>query len=407
MSQRIFEGLKVLDFANNVAGPGAGALLSDYGAEVIKIERPIFGDDTRTWRSGQFDSISWYTWLNRGKKSVTISLTDPDGLAVIKKMAADADVVLQAFRPGVMQRFGLDYESVAKVNSSVVYCSISAYGQTGPKATNPGYDQIAQAYTGLMDMTGQPDGPPTRVSISILDHSTGINAFGSTCAALYHREKTGEGQHIDVSLVGTAFSMIDMFEEIAEATALGISVNAKRVGRFTVSPGAGTYQGRGNQYCEIAANNEKLWLLLCQAMERPDLITDLRSDSELSRMKNAPLLHSIIEDWVASFDDINLAVEKLDKFCVPCAKVNSVGDIVSDEHLLARGAITDIPAPTSMQARGVETIRARGPWHVLSKTPLQMGKAPDLGEHNVEVLTRYGLSAEEIGILQEKWNKSK
>ncbi|MER9165676.1 CaiB/BaiF CoA-transferase family protein [Mesorhizobium sp. M0715] len=407
MSQRIFEGLKVLDFTNNVAGPGSSALLADYGADVIKIERPIFGDDTRSWGSSVIESFSWYTWLNRGKKSVTISLTDPEGLAIIEKMVADADVVLQAFRPGVMRRFALDYESVAKVNPSVVYCSISAYGQTGPKATNAGYDQIAQAYTGLMDMTGQPDGPPTRVSISMLDHSTGINAFGSICAALYHREKTGEGQHIDVSLVGTAFSMIDMFEEVAEATTLGISINRTRVGRFTVSPGAGTYRGKGNQYCEIAANNEKLWRLLCQAMGRPDLITDPRSDSESSRMKNASLLHGIIEDWVASFDDINVAVEKLDKFGVPCAKVNSIGDTVADEHLLARGAITDVPAPTSMQARGVKTIRARGPWHILSKTPLQMRKAPDRGEHNIEVLAQYGLSVDEIGKLQEKWNKSK
>lgn len=407
MSRRIFEGLKVLDFTNNVAGPGASALLADYGAEVIKIERPVSGDDTRGWASNVLENYSWYPWLNRGKKSVTISLTDPDGLAIVKKMVTDADVVLQAFRPGVMRRFGLDYESVATVNPNVVYCSISAYGQTGPKALKPGYDQIAQAYTGLTDMTGEPDGPPTRVRISILDHSTGINAFGSICAALYHRERTREGQHIDVSLVGTAFSMNDVFEEVAEATALGISINATRVGRFSSYPGTGTYRGKGNQYCEIAVNNEKLWGLLCQAMDREDLITDPRSESLLSRLKNAPFLNTIIEDWVASFEDINVALEKLDKFGVPNSKVKAVADLVTDEHLLARGAITDIPAPTSMQARGVATIRARGPWHVLSKTPLQMRKAPDLGEHNVEVLMQYGLNAEEIGRLQEKWNTSK
>lgn len=406
MSQRIFEGLNVLDFTNNVAGPGASALLADYGAEVIKIERPVSGDDTRGWISNVIENYTWYPWLNRGKKSVTISLTDPEGLAVIKKMAADADVILQAFRPGVMQRFGLGYESVVKVNPSVVYCSISAYGQTGPNATKPGYDQIAQAYTGLMDMMGEPDGPPARDGVSVIDHSTGINAFGSICAALYHREKTAEGQHIDISLVGSAFSMNDVFEEVAEGASLGISVNATRAGRFSSYPGSGTFKGKGNQYCEIAANNDKLWGLLCQAMERPDLIADPRSDSVFSRMNNAPLLNNIVEDWVASFDDINVVLEKLDKFGIPSTKVKSVGELVTDEHLLARGAITDIPAPTSMQARGVKTIRARGPWHVLSKTPLQMRKPPDLGEHNVEVLTRYGLSAEEIGKLQEKWNKS-
>ncbi|MCZ4093100.1 CoA transferase [Ensifer psoraleae] len=317
--------------------------------------------------------------MAQSRKKVRNYFTDrPGGLAIIKKMVADADVVLQAFRPGVMQRFELDYESVAKVNPSVVYCSISAYGQTGPKATKPGYDQIAQAYTGLMDMTGEPDGPPTRVSISILDHSTGINAFGSICAALYHHEKTGEGQHIDVSLVGTAFSMNDVFEEVAEASALGISISATRAGRFSSYPGTGTYRGKGTQYCEIGVNNEKLWGLLCQAMGREDLITDPRSDTLLSRLKNAPLLHTIIEDWLASFEDINVALEKLDKFGVPSSKVKAVADLVTDEHLLARGAITDIPAPTSMQARGVATIRARGPWHVLSKTPLQMRKPPTL-----------------------------
>ncbi|ESZ54491.1 hypothetical protein X727_33380 [Mesorhizobium sp. L103C119B0] len=396
-----------MDFTNNVAGPGASALLADYGAEVIKIERPVLGDDTRMWVSSVLENFTWYPWLNRGKKSVTISLTDPDGLAIIKKMVADVDVILQAFRPGVMQRFGLDYESVSKISPSVVYCSISAYGQTGPKATKAGYDQMAQAYTGLTDMTGEPDGPPTRVSISIIDHSTGINAFGSICAALYHREKTGEGQHIDTSLVGCAFSMIDPFEEVARGAALGVPIKATRTGRFTSYPGTGTYRGKGNEYCAICVNNDKLWGLLCQALERPDLITDPRSNSVLSRMKNAPLLHNIVADWVASFDDINEALEKLDKFGVPCAKVNSVGDLVTDEYLLARGAITDIPAPTSMQARGVKTIRARGPWHVLSKTPLQMRKPPDLGEHNVEVLTRYGLSADEVVKLQDRWNKSK
>lgn len=407
MSQGIFEGLKVLDFTNNVAGPGAGALLADYGAEVIKIERPVTGDDTRGWGSSVIENYTWYPWLNRGKKSVTISLTDPAGLAIAKKMVSDVDVILEAFRPGVMQKFGLDYESVAKVNSCAVYCSISAYGQTGPKATKPGYDQIAQAYTGLMDMTGEPDGPPARGGISIIDHSTGINAFGSICAALYHREKTGEGQHIDISLVGSAFSMNDVFEEVTQGAALGINIKKTRVGRFSSYPGGGTYKGKGNQYCEIAANNEKLWRLLCQAMERPDLITDPRSDSALSRMKNAPFLHKIIEEWVASFDDINVALDNLDKYGVPSVKVRSVGDLVTDEHLLARGAITDIPAPTSMQARGIKKIRARGPWHILSKTPLQMRKPPDLGEHNVEVLTQYGLSADEIGKLQDKWKKSK
>ena len=200
MGRQVYENLKVLDVTNNYAGPMAGAMLADYGAEVWHVEKPVLGDDNRYFPP-IIDGISInYCTSNRGKKSVVLDLKDPRGAEAFRKLAAQADVLLESYRPGVMKKLGLDYETLKEINPRLIYCSISAYGQEGPYANRPGYDVIAQAVSGMMEMTGEPDGAPTKIGSAIGDWMGALNAFGCIGTALYYRSETGEGQHIDISL---------------------------------------------------------------------------------------------------------------------------------------------------------------------------------------------------------------
>ncbi len=401
--RRIFEGIRVLDFSNNVAGPEAASLLADYGAEVIKIEKPIFGDDSRAW--DVYEVPICYPWYNRGKKSVTISTKDPRGIELCKKMIAEADVVIEAFRPGTMKKLGLDYDSVVAFNPNIIYLSVSAFGQTGPMWSKPGYDLLAQGYSGWADTCGEPDGVPTRAGASLGDHVAGLNAFATIAAALYHRKNTGEGQYIDIALLDCLFSFNDFFEMASTGNG-----NPTRSGRFdSLAPLVGMFHGKGNQYVMISCANFKLIKIMLGVIGRPELLDDPRfiSYEACTKDENRIALNQMAEDWLATFDDINIAVDIMDKAGVPCSKVKTAVELVNDEQLIARGAITDLPMPNYIQEKGIKSIKARGPWHHFSKCEVKMGKSAALGEHNVEVLTKYGLTKDEVEELEAEWNATK
>lgn len=206
--KNLFDGIKVIDFSTNAAGPVASALLADFGAEVIKIERPGVGDDTRGFPPFVDNKVGIsFLYLNRGKKSIAVDTTTPEGISIIKQLIDSADIVLENYRPGTMKKLGLDYETLKQSNPKLIMCSISGYGQTGPDWFKPGYDLIAQAVSGVMDLTGFAGGPPIRSGIVVADYATGYNAYGAITTALYYRERTQQGQLLDISLVDCLTSM--------------------------------------------------------------------------------------------------------------------------------------------------------------------------------------------------------
>ena len=396
----MFENIRILDFTNNVAGPSCTALFADEGAEVIKIERPGVGDDVRSFApriEGQSVSMPW---LNRGKKSVEIALDDPRGAELVRRMLADADVVVESFRPGVMKKLGFDYAAAAALRPDIVYCSISAFGQSGNLAGKPGYDLIAQACSGIMDLTGERGGPPEKHGSILGDYLGGINAFGAISAALYHRARTGEGQYIDVSLLdGLVYlnSMVDFSN---------VGLWPTRNGNHSPSLCPyGVFNGQNGQSVVICAPNAKLWTALCRVMGREDAVEDERFATADARMKNLPAVIRLIEGWLADFERIEDAVAQIDAAGIPCCKVLNTREMMSLPQLVSRGMIAELPAPNSLQAAGIPTLTARGPHIRYAKTPAVEGQPPDLGQHNGELLERYGLSAEDAALLEREWKQ--
>jgi len=393
----IFNGLKVLDFTNNAAGPLTCSLLADYGADVVKIERPVVGDDVRGFAPRLEGESLPFLWLNRGKRSVEIALDDPEGVEMVKTLIKGADVVVEAFKPGVMKKFGLDYEHVAAIKPDIVYCSISAFGQTGPYSKKPGYDLIAQALSGLMDITGDPDGDPVKHGSILGDYVGAINAFGCISAALYHRKNTGEGQYIDVSLCDGLVALNNCVEPSFVA-----KKPMTRIGNhsFSLCP-YGVYPGKNGQSMIICAPANKLWFKLCDMMGKPELGQELNTAA--LRIANLDKIISEVQQWASQYDDIADAVKILDEAGIPSCKVQKTAEVIQDEHFRSRGSICNMPVTASLRSHGIETIPARGPWVQFSKTPAVYRGAPVLGDGNFEVLEGCGYSREHIESLEKKW----
>jgi len=400
MNKKIYKGVTILDITNNAAGPACCAEFADHGATVIKVERPAKGDDTRSFNPILENGESLlYHWFNRGKKSVVIAMDDPEGQEMIMKLAAKADVLVESYRPGIMKKFGLDYEEVVKVNPSIIYCSISAFGQYGPYAHKPGYDLIAQALSGIMDMTGEPDGPPIKSGFILGDFTGALNAFGSISAALFHRKNTGEGQYIDVSLLEGLVNQNGFFE-----MASVVGKNPTRIGQHhvTLCP-YGVYSGKNGQSAVICAPNNKLWQKLCGIMGREDILKNPDFSSGSARTKNQKLVIQIIEEWLSVYDNISDAVKLMDEAGIPCCLVKSTKDLLDDEHLAARGMFVEIDTPPSYKK--VKKLKIRGPWVKFSKTPMEPSRSSDLGEYNYEVLGALGYSREDIDQFQQTWKE--
>lgn len=394
--EKILEGIKVVDMTNNFAGPATAANLADFGAEVIHIEKPVVGDDCRGFPP-IYDGVSLgHCGYNRGKKSVVLDTKDPAAMEVLKKMIAEADVLTESFRPGVMARMGLGYEDVKKINPGIIYCSVSAFGQTGPYATRPGYDIIAQAFSGIMHKTGEKDGPPMMVGITIGDAVGAINAFGCIMAALFHRQRTGIGQHVDVSLARGLLWANSYFENI------NIGVDSSRNGNYnTALTPYGLFEGRDGALI-IAAISTSLFNKLFSLMGQEALITDERCSNLPARVENSSFINALINDWVMSHDSVLDVIAKLDAEGIPNAKVNNHTDLLHDPHALECGWIVEVPGGNCTKTK--ESYMSRGVLADFSETPGDARHAaPTLGEHNHEVLSKYGLSIEEIDALQEKW----
>lgn len=394
----IFEGVRIIDFSAHTAGPMAGGLFADLGAEVIKIEMPVQGDDTRHLEPKIDGQNPNFMWNNRGKKSVTLSLKDPKGVEIAKKLISTADAVLENFRPGVMKRLGLSYEDVVQFKPDIVYCSLSAFGQYGPMANEPGFYIIAQARSGIMDMTGEPDRPPTKCGIVMADVIAAKDTFGAMCAALYHKLRTGEGQYVDIAMLQCLTGMNLYIDHIA------MGRDPHRVGNHHLSLCPyGIFEGKNGQNIVLAAFVNKHFFILCDLIGRPDLKEDERTNTPAARLKNSRFVTETIEQWLKTFDDINDAVALMKAQGITCSKILSTKEAANDPQLIAHGGIADIEAMPSM--KNTKTYRARGTWMGFSKTPPELKRACELGEHNDEILGELGMSVEEIHALQDRWTQ--
>ena len=396
-----FDDLKVLDFSTMVAGPGVTRWLSRLGAEVIKVERMGTGDDTRLY-SPQIHGMGLPALvMNDGKKSVTMNLGDPEAVELLKKMIADVDILVESYKPGTMKKFGLDYESVKDINPRLIYCSISAYGQTGPDSHKPGYDIIAQALSGMMDITGDPAGAPQKIGTFLGDHVGRLAACTAIGTALHYRARTGEGQFLDVSLLHSLANM-NMWVEYASVA----GINMTRTGNHNVSSFPyGLFEGKDGQYAVVCAPSDKMWGNLCELMGKPELADDPESNCVMARIKNQGKLIPVVEEWLHTFDDMQDAIDLMDAKGIPTCKVRSTAELIKDEQFLQHeGLLEAYPSPSMVEAGAEGTFKVNGSPVLMSKTPETIqGPTPDLGQHNYEVLGRYGLTHEQIDALQEKW----
>ncbi len=392
----MLSGLKVLDFTNNIAGPCTGALLADYGADVIHIEKPIWGDDCRNF-APMVDGVgSTHMSVNRTKKSVVMDLKDPVAVNLVKKMVADADVLIESSRPGVMDRLGLGYDQLKQINPRLIYCSISAFGQKGPAAGKAGYDIIAQAFSGFMYYTGEPDGKPTKITSAIGDFSTAINAYGEIMTALYYREISGLGQHVDVCLARTLVWMNASFDY------LYTGIPRQRTGNHDSSLCPyGIFERSAGEYIVIGAVNVSLWQKLCVVMGREELMTDPKFITNDVRVKNKNEVISIIEEWLRSLPSVYDAADLLDQAGIPNCKLYTMDDLLHDPQVEAGGWLKDVPV-----CKGVTSIKTRKVPVGLadfSEGIIRAERAPALGEHSIEIFQQYGMSKDEAIALESKW----
>lgn len=391
----LFTGVTVIDFSSYIAGPHATTYMAHYGANVIKIERPKRGDESRTWKPLlEGDSIHGL-YLNVGKKSVAIDTTTSEGIELCKKLVTNADVIIESFKPGTMKKLRLDYESVKEINPGVIYCSVSAYGQTGPSRSKPGFDNIAWASSGLMDMTGEADGTPMRVGAMLSDYVTSLYAFGTIASALFYREKTGLGNHIDLSMQDCLVSLNNAVDNY-----MFDGVHYTRTGLHSprVAPFGTFFHPKG--YVVICAGNEAQWKKLVVLIGKPELLDDPRLANVFVRAQNLPYLKEIIEEFLARYDKVEDAVSAIDAAGIPVSKVYTVADVEKDPQLNARGMIREYKLSDKYEAK---TFRARGNPMNFSGVDIEENiYSEKLGEHTVEIMHELGLADAQIEQLLEK-----
>jgi crotonobetainyl-CoA:carnitine CoA-transferase CaiB-like acyl-CoA transferase len=386
------KGIRVLDLTRVLAGPYCAMLLGDMGAEVIKVEEPGKGDDTRGWPPFAGGESTYFMSVNRNKKSVTLNLKAPEGRDLLKKLAKKSDVLLENFRTGTMEKLGLGYATLAKLNPRLVYCAISGFGESGPESHRGGYDLIVQAESGVMDLTGFPGGPPVKVGNSIADLVAGMSGAHGVTLALLARQRTRRGQKVEVA-------MLDVMASLLTYQA-GMYLNAGRTParRGNEHPSIVPYEvfKTADSYLALGVANNSLWERCCAALERPDLVKDRRYATEAARVENrttlVPLLNEILgarpaEDWM----------KRLEAVGVPAGRIRTVPEVCESEHLRARGMVVALPHPKAgaVKMMGVP-IRLHG-------TP---GKArtaaPVLGGDTDAVLTRIlGLPRAEVQRLRK------
>ena len=369
-------GLKVIDLTRVLAGPYCAMLLGDMGAEVLKIEEPVHGDDTRAWAPFQDGVSTFFLGMNRSKKSVALDLKVPEGAEALRRLIRTADVLIENFRPGSLKKLGFDYETVRTWNTQLVYCSITGYGHHGPRRDLPGYDAVIQAESGLMHVTGAPDGPPTRVGVAITDYLAGLYAMNGILLALRDRDETGLGQHVDIALLDAMTSALALPANVLFAT--GQELGREGNDHHSLTPYEAVHVSDG--LVMVAVGNQRLWHQFCQAIGQPELETDPRFVTNTDRMRHRGELKTQLDAGLAGLTRDQL-IGQLRAHAVPCGQVRTVAEALADPQLAARDMVVELAHPE------LGTVRLLGNAIKLSRSPAVIHRPPPgLGEHTAEVL---------------------
>jgi len=386
-------GYRVLDLSRILAGPYCAMLLGDLGADVIKVERPEVGDDTRRWGPPFLGGESaYYLCANRNKRSVTLNLQSKIGQALAHQLAGKCDVVVENFKTGEMDSFGLGYQALSRDHPSLVYCSITGYGQTGPDKDLPGYDFIIQGRGGVMGITGEPDGEPMKVGVAVTDVMAGLFAANAIQAALLGRVKTGRGQAIDISLLDVQVAWL---ANVASNHLISGEA-AKRYGN--AHPSIVPYQSfraADGPFC-LAVGNDAQWRRLCGELGRPELANDKRFDTNPSRVQNREAVVSTLES-IFRTRNLTYWLRRLRSAGVPCGPIQSVDQVFNDDQVLAREMLVSVPHPTAGQLSIV------GSPFKFSESGFESRLAPPLlGQHTDEILMEVlGCSTEDMEKFRE------
>jgi crotonobetainyl-CoA:carnitine CoA-transferase CaiB-like acyl-CoA transferase len=389
---RPLSGVRVLDLTRVLAGPFCSMMLGDMGAEVIKIEEPGKGDDTRRWPPFVGGEATYFMAVNRGKQSVTLNLKAPAGLALLKRLAAKSDVLIENFRPGTMTRLGLGYPALRRLNPRLVYCAISGFGESGPEAHRAGYDLIVQGESGVMDLTGFSDGPPVKVGTSIADLVAGMAAAHAITLALLARTRTRRGQKVEIAMLDVMASLLTYQAGIY----FGTGQRPTRKGNQHPSIVPYEVFRAADAYLTLGAANDSLWRQCCAALGRPELAGDPRFDTEAKRVEHRGALIPLLNEIFASRSAAEW-LKRLEAAGVPAGRIKSVAEICESEHLKARGMIVRLAHP------GAGHVTVMGVPLRLGATPGAVaGPPPRLGQHTAGVLRRMlGLTPTAVARLRE------
>jgi crotonobetainyl-CoA:carnitine CoA-transferase CaiB-like acyl-CoA transferase len=387
------DGVRVVDLTRVLAGPFCAALLGDLGADVVKIEDPVAGDEARTWPPLRAGESPAYIVNNRNKRGIAVDLKAPEGVGIVRRLAGAADVLVENFRTGAMEDFGLGYDALAALNPRLVYCSVSAFGRSGPRANEAGYEAVMQAFCGIMSITGEPGGAPARCGVSFLDLTTGILCALGIFSALRLRERTGGGQRVDGSLLETALGLLNYQ---AEGYLLAGEV-PRALG--SAHPSLAPYRNfrcRDGQWVFIGGANDRLWRRLAGAIGLETMVDDPRFATNLERVKHRQEVERAVGAAIAGFDRPDL-LRRLAAVEMPAAPVNTVDQLLGEPQTLSR------PAMRRMSHPKLGDIPVIGmPLSFSAIDPAVRRHAPARGEHTDEVLAECGYSPGEIADLRTR-----
>lgn len=369
--------VRILDLTRVVSGPFCTMMLADMGADVIKVEEPTTGDDTRAFGPPFMQGeAAYYLSINRGKRSLTLDLKHPAAPEIVRKLVENSDVFVENFRPGAADRLGFDFTTVSNWNPRIVYCSISGFGTSGPERDRPGYDLVVQGESGIMEITGDPSGPPTKIGTSVADLVTGLYAAQAILLALRVRDQTGKAQHVEVAMIDALSSLLTFNAGIFFAS--GKSPSRRGNAHPTIVPYE-TFQA-ADGWINLAVANDTLWRKFCAACGWTEFVDDPRFATAPQRVRNRDTLVPVVAALIAQ-QPRAYWVEVLNEAGVPCGQIKTVAEVCTDPAMIARGAIRDLPHPTIGTVRTIDT-----PIRFSAETAGPKRAAPLLGEHTREIL---------------------